>query len=101
MVHGCFMGRCPTGEQPHGRNWRADGHGGAHREQVMWMVLRDSLVPTAVGAGLGGPFAILLGKALTSTLYAVKPYDADCRVRELSRNSSRRPFAIRCGDLLE
>jgi predicted permease len=49
---------------------------GARREQVMWMVLRDSLVLTAVGVGLGVPLAVLVGKALTSTLYGVKPYDA-------------------------
>jgi predicted permease len=49
---------------------------GAQRGQVMWMVLRDSLVLTAVGVGIGIPLAILVGKALTSTLYGVKPYDA-------------------------
>jgi predicted permease len=49
---------------------------GAQRGQVMWMVLRDSLVLTAVGVAIGIPLAILVGKALTSTLYGVKPYDA-------------------------
>jgi predicted permease len=49
---------------------------GAGRGQVVWMVLRDSLSLTAVGVGIGAPLAILVGKALTSTLYGVKPYDA-------------------------
>jgi predicted permease len=49
---------------------------GAQRGQVMWMVLRDSLVLTAIGIAAGIPLALLVGKALTSSLYGVKPYDA-------------------------
>jgi predicted permease len=48
---------------------------GAQRGQVMWMVLRDSLLMTAIGVAMGVPLALLVGKALTSSLYGVKPYD--------------------------
>jgi len=48
---------------------------GAQRSQVLWMVLRDSLMLTGVGVGMGIPLALLLGKALTSALYGVRPYD--------------------------
>jgi ABC-type antimicrobial peptide transport system permease subunit len=49
---------------------------GARREQVVWMVLKDSLLLTAVGVLTGVPLAMLLGRALTSSLYGVKPFDA-------------------------
>jgi predicted permease len=49
---------------------------GARRWQVVWMVLRDSLLLTAIGVALGVPLAILVGKALASALYGVKPSDA-------------------------
>jgi predicted permease len=48
---------------------------GAQRVQVMWMVLRDSLVLTAVGVAIGVPLAGLVSNALASELYGVKPYD--------------------------
>ena len=48
---------------------------GAQRGQVVWMVLRDSLVLTAVGVTIGLPLALLVGRALTSVLYGVKPFD--------------------------
>jgi predicted permease len=48
---------------------------GAQRAQVVWMVLRDSLMLTAVGAAIGVPFAVLTGKALASVLYGLKPTD--------------------------
>src|SRR5580704_13230341 len=48
---------------------------GAQRKQVVWMVLRDSLLLTAVGVVVGVPLASLTAKALTSALYGVKPYD--------------------------
>jgi predicted permease len=48
---------------------------GAQRRQVVWLVLRDSLMLTAVGVTIGIPLSLLLGKALTSALYGVKPYD--------------------------
>ena len=49
---------------------------GARRGQVVWMVLRDSLMLTAVGVITGVPLAIFVGRALTSSLYGVKPFDA-------------------------
>jgi predicted permease len=48
---------------------------GAQRGQVVWMVVRDSLVLTAIGVALGVPLAALMARALTSALYGVKPYD--------------------------
>jgi predicted permease len=48
---------------------------GAQRSQVIWMVLRDSLILTAVGVAAGVPLSLLVGKALTSSLYGVKPFD--------------------------
>jgi predicted permease len=48
---------------------------GAQRSQVVWLVLRDSLMLTAVGVTIGIPLSLLLGKALTSALYGVTPYD--------------------------
>jgi ABC-type antimicrobial peptide transport system permease subunit len=49
---------------------------GARRGQVVWMVLRDSLVLTAIGTAIGVPFAAVAGRALASSLYGVKPDDA-------------------------
>jgi predicted permease len=49
---------------------------GARREQVVWMILKDSLLLTVVGAVMGVPLAMLVGHALTSSLYGVKPLDA-------------------------
>ena len=57
-----------------GGDWRAHGVG-AQREQVVWMILKDSLLLTAVGGMLGIPLAMLVGRALTSALYGVKPLD--------------------------
>jgi ABC-type antimicrobial peptide transport system permease subunit len=42
---------------------------------VAWMVLRDSLILTGVGAVIGVPLAFLVARALTPALYGVKPYD--------------------------
>jgi ABC-type antimicrobial peptide transport system permease subunit len=39
------------------------------------MVLRDSLILTAIGVVIGIPLATFTAKALTSALYGVKPYD--------------------------
>jgi predicted permease len=49
---------------------------GAQRGQVVWMILRDSLILTAVGVAIGVPLASFVAKALASTLYGVRPYDA-------------------------
>jgi ABC-type antimicrobial peptide transport system permease subunit len=49
---------------------------GARRGQVVWMILKGSLLLTAVGVVMGVPLAMLVGRALTSSLYGVKPLDA-------------------------
>jgi predicted permease len=49
---------------------------GARRGQVVWMILKGSLALTAAGVTMGLPLAMLLGRALTSSLYGVKPLDA-------------------------
>ena len=49
---------------------------GARRDQVVWMILKDSLVLTAVGVVIGIPLAMLVGRALASSLYGVKALDA-------------------------
>jgi predicted permease len=49
---------------------------GARRQQVVWMILKDSLLLTAVGVAMGIPLAMLLGRVLTASLYGVKPLDA-------------------------
>jgi predicted permease len=49
---------------------------GARRTQVVWMILRDSLLLTAFGVVTGIPLAMLVGQGLTSSLYGVKPLDA-------------------------
>jgi predicted permease len=49
---------------------------GAQRGQVVWMVLRDSLMMMALGVTMGVPLALLVGRALTASLYGVTPYDA-------------------------
>ena len=48
---------------------------GAQRGQMVWMILRDSLILTAVGVVAGIPLSMLVGKALSSVLYGVQPYD--------------------------
>ncbi|HTS35638.1 MAG TPA: ABC transporter permease [Candidatus Solibacter sp.] len=49
---------------------------GAQKGQVIWMVLRDSLILTAIGVLIGVPLASLTARALTSALYGLEPYDA-------------------------
>jgi ABC-type antimicrobial peptide transport system permease subunit len=48
---------------------------GARRGQVIWMVLRDSLILTATGVLMGIPLAAMIGKALASSLYGIQPLD--------------------------
>ena len=48
---------------------------GARRGQVVWMILRDSLLLTTVGVVIGIPLAMFVGRALESSLYGVKPLD--------------------------
>ena len=49
---------------------------GARRGQVVWMILKGSLLLTTAGVVMGLPPAMLAGRALTSSLYGVKPLDA-------------------------
>ena len=49
---------------------------GARRGQVVWMVLKDSLVLTIAGLATGVPLAMLVGRALASSLYGVQPMDS-------------------------
>lgn len=48
---------------------------GARRGQVVWMALQDSLTLTLAGLAAGLPLAMLLGHALASLLYDVRPLD--------------------------
>lgn len=48
---------------------------GAQRSQVVWMVLRGSLLLTAVGVALGIPLAIAVGRGLESSLFGLKSLD--------------------------
>jgi predicted permease len=48
---------------------------GAQRGQVVWMILQDSLLLTTAGVVMGVPLAMLVGHALASSLYGVKPLD--------------------------
>ena len=49
---------------------------GARRGQVVWMILKDSLLLTVVGVVVGVPLATLVSRALSASLYGVKPLDA-------------------------
>ncbi len=49
---------------------------GARRGQVVWMILKGGLLLTTAGVVIGVPLAMLVGRALTSSLYGVKPLDA-------------------------
>jgi predicted lysophospholipase L1 biosynthesis ABC-type transport system permease subunit len=49
---------------------------GARRGQVVWMILKGSLALTMAGVVMGVPLAMLVGHALTSSLYGVMPLDA-------------------------
>ncbi len=49
---------------------------GARRGQVVWMILQDSLLLMTAGVVIGVPLAMLVGHALASSLYGMKPLDA-------------------------
>lgn len=49
---------------------------GAQRVQVVWLVLKDSLMLTTVGVLIGLPLSTLVGHALSSSLYGVQALDA-------------------------
>ena len=48
---------------------------GAQRQQVVWMVLRGSLILTAAGVAAGIPLAMAASRGLASSLYEMKPLD--------------------------
>jgi predicted permease len=48
---------------------------GAQRSQVVWMVLRGSLLLCATGVVVGVPLAMAAGKGLESSLYGMKSLD--------------------------
>ncbi len=48
---------------------------GARRGQVVWMILKGALLLATAGVVIGVPSAMLVGHALTSSLYGVKPLD--------------------------
>jgi ABC-type antimicrobial peptide transport system permease subunit len=48
---------------------------GAQRQQVLWMVLRESLLVTLVGVAVGLPLAIAASRLLRSMLFSVSPSD--------------------------
>ena len=50
---------------------------GAKRSQVVWMVLRGSLLLCATGVVIGVPLAMAAGKGLESSLYGMKPLDLE------------------------
>jgi predicted permease len=48
---------------------------GAQRRQVLWMVLRESLVLAAIGIAIGLPLALATARLLQSMLFGVQPHD--------------------------
>jgi predicted permease len=45
---------------------------GAQRSQVVWMILRGSLILTGIGVAIGVPLAMAAGRGLESSLYGMK-----------------------------
>jgi predicted permease len=48
---------------------------GANRKQILWMIVRESLILGLAGLALGLPFSFLLGHLLRSLLYGLSPTD--------------------------
>ena len=48
---------------------------GAQRQQVLWMVLRESLVLCVIGAIVGLPLAFAAARWLKSMLFGISPAD--------------------------
>jgi predicted permease len=49
---------------------------GAKRGQVLWMVMRDSLLIAAIGVAIGLPLTFLGARLMSSMLYQLSPFDA-------------------------
>jgi predicted permease len=48
---------------------------GAQRTNVLWLILRESLLLVLVGVGIGVPIVFAAGKWISSLLFGVKPAD--------------------------
>lgn len=48
---------------------------GARRSEVLWMVMRESLVISAAGIAVGLPVALFASQVLASMLYKLSPFD--------------------------
>jgi ABC-type antimicrobial peptide transport system permease subunit len=48
---------------------------GAQRGEVVWMVVKEALLPLAVGLGIGAPAAYWASRYVASQLFGVKPTD--------------------------
>ena len=48
---------------------------GAHPREVVWMVLRETLVLAGAGLAIGVPAALLLSRYVSTQLFGVKPQD--------------------------
>jgi len=49
---------------------------GAQPRQVLWMIMRESLLITSLGVAAGFPLALLSARLLGSMLYQISPFDA-------------------------
>ena len=49
---------------------------GARRGQVLWMVMRESLLVSCLGAAAGIPLALLSSRFLSSMLYQLSSFDS-------------------------
>jgi predicted permease len=49
---------------------------GAQRKQVLWIVMRESLVIGAIGVAIGIPLTLLGARLMSSMLYELSPFDA-------------------------
>jgi ABC-type antimicrobial peptide transport system permease subunit len=43
---------------------------------VAWPILREALIPAALGIAIGLPVALALSRLIRSTLFGIKPHDA-------------------------
>jgi len=48
---------------------------GATRKQILWLVMREAVVLSALGAAVGIPATLLCGRFAASMLYGVSPHD--------------------------
>jgi ABC-type antimicrobial peptide transport system permease subunit len=48
---------------------------GAQRRQVLWMIMRESLLISCIGTAVGLPLALACVRFLGSMLYQLSPFD--------------------------